>query len=332
MPPGNDETLAALIIENALEYAIFTLDPEGVIMTWSRGAERIFGYSLAEAVGMNFRLLFVEADVAAGAERLELQTARDLGRAEDTRWHTRKDGERFWANGVTMTLAPPGPAGFLKITRDETATKLAEDQRVMLLNELNHRIKNTLSTVQSITEQTLRGRGVDPAIRHDLTDRLKALSEAHNVLVDENWAGANLGDIIRAALAPHERPDRRAFEIDGPAVRLSPHQAVSVSLVLHELATNAVKYGALSVPTGGISVSWNAAVDGMGARYATLLWQEHGGPPVVPPSRRGFGTRLVERSFGSEGGGRARVEYLPEGARCVIGLTLSSPEETPLRL
>lgn len=323
-----DPSLAAAIVEGATDYAIFTLDFAGRITSWSTGAERMLGYSADEAIGMDFAVLFAEPDRAAGRPAEELERTIRSGRAEDTRWHVRKNGQAFWANGVTMRLA--GAPFLVKVMRDETAAKLAEDQRVLLLNELNHRIKNTLATVQSIVEQTLRAAQVDAAVRETLTERLVALSEAHNVLVAESWAGADLATILDRALAPHQRSDGLPFQLRGPAVRLSPQQAVSMSLVVHELTTNAIKYGALSVPAGQVTVTWNLAYDEQGARHLVLLWRESGGPAVRPPTRRGFGSRLIDRSFDQSGGGRARLLYEPDGLRCILELTLSAADELPI--
>lgn len=318
--------LAAVIVENATEYAILTLDRGGRITSWSPGAEHILGYAAQEALGQDFGILFLDADRAANAPAAELKRALEEGRAEDTRWHRRKDGQIFWANGMTMRVRA-GDA-LVKVMRDETAAKLAEDQRVLLLNELNHRIKNTLATVQAIVEQTLRGSQAAAAVRESLIDRLVALSEAHNVLVDESWAGADLMAIVRRALGPHD-VDNARFTLEGPAVRLSPQQAVSMSLVLHELATNALKYGALSVAGGRVSITWNIAHSSHGVRHLTLLWRESGGPAVTQPSRQGFGTRLIERSFAS-GGGRAELVFDPEGLRWILETPLSAAEEIPM--
>ena len=329
MSAEHEARLANLIIENALGYAIFTMDLDGTVTSWSRGAEEILGYGRQEAIGLSFSDLFTASDREAGADRAELDNAKTLGRAEDTRWHLRKDGSRFWGNGMTMGIFAPELTGLMKILRDETPAKLAEDQRVLLLNELNHRIKNTLSTVQSITEQTLRAASVDPKIRKDLTDRLMAVSDAHNVLVDESWAGADLGTIVRQALAPHDHRQNGRFEIDGPLVWLSPQQAVAMALALHELATNALKYGALSTEKGQVEVTWNLAHNQLGARQISLLWRELGGPPVTPPQHTGFGTRLIARTFGQENGGHARIDYLPQGVQCVMQLELSVSGEEP---
>ena len=329
MSAEHDARLAKLIIENALGYAIFTMDLEGRVTSWSRGAEAVLGYSREEAIGMSFGELFTIPDRETGADSKELENAKQMGRAEDTRWHLRKDGARFWGNGMTMAIFEPELTGLMKILRDETPAKLAEDQRVLLLNELNHRIKNTLATVQSITEQTLRAAKVDPAVRNDLTNRLMAVSDAHNVLVHESWAGADLGAIVRQALAPHDHKHISRFRIDGPLVWLSPQQAVAMALALHELATNALKYGALSAASGQVEIAWNLSHNQLGARQISLLWRELGGPLVTPPARTGFGTRLIARTFGQESGGQARIDYLPQGVQCAMQLPLSVSGEEP---
>jgi PAS domain S-box-containing protein len=322
--------LASLILDNALEYAIFTIGFDGRITSWNPGARRIFGYSTEEAIGLDFAILFTAPDVSANVPGLEIERARRDGRAEDSRWHLRQNGERFWANGVTMSIQRSETQVLLKITRDETATKLADEQRVVLLNELNHRIKNTLATVQSIVANTLRANHVDPTVSRNLTGRLIALSEAHNVLVQESWAGADLMTIVEGALRPFTRANHDVFELDGPPTRLSAMQAVAMALVLHELATNAVKYGSLKDESGVVIVTWNQAIDSVGGRHLTLLWEERGGPPVTIPDHGGFGSRLISRSFGNESGGRAHVEFAPDGVRCVVELPLSTESEIPM--
>jgi two-component sensor histidine kinase len=175
----------------------------------------------------------------------------------------------------------------------------------------------------------LRSNGVPTEVRNVLTERIITLSQAHNVLVEQNWAGAELREIVRRALAAHEQSGRTPFRIDGPPVRLSPAQAVAVALALHELATNALKYGALSTLAGEVEVGWNLSYDEGGARRLVLAWRESGGPPVEKPTRQGFGTRLIARSFEHEGG-RATLDYAPGGLRCVIELQLSAAVETPM--
>jgi PAS domain S-box-containing protein len=318
-----DPGLAQRVVDNARAYAIFTLDFNGVITSWGPGAQAVLGYEAEEAIGQPFTILFLAPDQAAQSDRIELEKAISTGTAEDTRWHLRKNGERFWANGMTMRMqdAP----GLVKIMRDETRSKLAEDQRVLLLNELNHRIKNTFATVQSIVDQTLRSHGVGMEIRRSLTDRLMALAQAHDALLHESWASADLKAIVATVITPH---DPRRFTVDGPVVQLSPGQAVSMSLVLHELTTNAIKYGALSATGGSVKLSWNNSYNEQGGRNLTLLWEETGGPPVAPPKRAGFGSRLISRSF-ENSGGRATSEFAPDGLRCLIEAPLSAAEELP---
>ena len=326
----HDPRLASLIIESATEYAIFTMDFAGTITAWSHGAERVLGYTAAEAAGMNASALFPPTDVAAEAIRQDIAKARAEGWTEDRRWQVRKGGEWFWANGVTSLIRDPGLPGVLKIMRDETRAKLAEEQRVMLLNELNHRIKNMLATVQSIAEQTLRAEAVEPSAREVLAHRLVALAEAHDVLMAENWAGADLRTIVTTALCAHRHGKEPRIALDGPPIRLSPNQAVTVTLALHELATNAIKYGALKSQSGRVQLTWTLSHDTADERYMTLLWAENGGPTVAPPARKGFGSRLIERLFNEHVGGRAHFEYRPEGLRCDLELRLSATESVPI--
>jgi two-component sensor histidine kinase len=197
-----------------------------------------------------------------------------------------------------------------------------------LLHELNHRIKNTLATVQSIVDQSLRGSDVPGAVRHTLTERLRAISEAHNVLVHQSWAGADLHAIVNATMAAFDTDEAR-FIAEGPSVRLAPNQAVSISLALHELATNAVKYGSLGPAGGEVRLTWNLSQNGLGQRHLNLLWEEHGGPPVRPSGRRGFGTRLLERAFRDDNASTS-LEMAPGGVRCSIAIELIDGPEEPL--
>nr|WP_276611511.1 HWE histidine kinase domain-containing protein [Caulobacter sp. 602-2] len=327
-PVLTDPALAALIIENARDFAILTLTPDGMITSWSPGAERITGYTPRAAIGQSVDILLTAPDLAAGAGALEISTAFNRGRAEDSRWHVRRDKEWFWANGVMVPFQHAGECALLKIMRDETPAKLAAEHRILLLNELNHRIKNTLATVQSVTEQTLRAGGVAASTRQSLTGRLMALSKVHDVLTQESWASADLAEVVGKAVAPFQVAEP-VIGISGPPVRLSPNLAVAISLALHELATNANKFGALNRPGGRVEVSWTDAHDGVGQRFLNFLWRESGGPPVSPPERRGFGARLLSRVF-ADARGEARLDFAASGVCCVITLPLSEDGETPI--
>jgi len=196
------------------------------------------------------------------------------------------------------------------VTRQESD----QEHLRLMVNELNHRVKNTLATVQSIVAQTLRGEEVPSRIRETLTSRILALSKAHDVLTDEQWAGANLREIAQQAALPFRSGigDGR-LKLDGPEVRLPPKMAIAVALAFHELATNAVKYGALSVPEGRIEFTWRLEGDEL-----HIIWQESGGPTVSPPTRRGFGTRLMERGLAADLQGSVQIAYPPTGVVCRI--------------
>jgi PAS domain S-box-containing protein len=197
---------------------------------------------------------------------------------------------------------------------DISERKRGEEQRRLLIHELNHRVKNTLATVQSIALQTLGGASSMEEASEALTDRLVALARAHDLLTRENWEGAALSDVVTSVTQPHSGP---RFTIGGPPVWLSPNLLVSIAIALHELATNAAKYGALSVPSGTVAVSWEVEKAGENA-LLRLKWVERGGPPVAAPTRRGFGSRLIERILSDQPEGKTTVDYAPEGVTCVM--------------
>jgi two-component sensor histidine kinase len=176
-----------------------------------------------------------------------------------------------------------------------------------------------LATVQSIALHTLRGAGSMEEARKALTDRLIALAKVHDVLTRESWEGAELYDLIAGVTSPHAGGNR--FVINGPPVWLTPALSLSIALALHELVTNAVKYGALSAECGSVTISWEVT-DPHGHPRLTLRWVERGGPPVRTPTRLGFGSRLIERSLSAESG-TATIDYASEGLVCLM--------ETPLR-
>jgi PAS domain S-box-containing protein len=195
-----------------------------------------------------------------------------------------------------------------------TDRKRAELHRQLLVNELNHRVKNTLAIVQGIAQQSFKDDRVPAELRRAFEGRLAALAAAHNLLTRENWEAAPLRRIVEDAVRPF---GLERFAIDGPELRLAPKPAVSIALALHELATNAAKYGALSSDAGRVTVGWHVD-NGAGDATFALLWQERDGPPVAPPKRRGFGSRLIERGLAAELEGEARVDYEPQGVRCSI--------------
>ncbi len=201
-------------------------------------------------------------------------------------------------------------------TEDVHERKLAEERQRLLINELNHRVKNTLASVQAIAFQTLKRDLSLPEARARFEARLIALSRAHNLLTDQNWTGAALSHVIASAVA-HLAPER--VEANGPPIWLAPRAALALALALHELGTNAAKYGALSVEEGMVRVTWDCEGD-----HIHLEWKEQGGPPVEPPARSGFGSRLIERGISADLGGTALLHFEPDGLRCVVEASLAA--------
>jgi two-component sensor histidine kinase len=192
---------------------------------------------------------------------------------------------------------------------------------------MNHRVKNVLAMVQAIGARTLRESGSLESFEAAFNGRLIAVAQAHNLLVDGGWAGADVGMLIDRILAPYRRKGRDPITIDGPSISLPPQKGVALTMILHELATNAAKYGALSAPTGRLEVTWR--VDGNSRGDLRLRWIESGGPPAEPPSRRGFGLDLIERSTAYELNGLAAMDFLEMGLQVELVFPLPAEPDRP---
>jgi PAS domain S-box-containing protein len=310
------------ILDSSTEFAIILTDTRGRITIWNEGAHRIMGWTSEEMVGQGLHRIFTPEDVAAGVPEREMGLALEGGRSPDERWHARKDGSRFWASGILNPLkGDTGEVlGFVKIVRDLTERREAEERRKLLVSELQHRIKNTLAMVHSIALQTMRGDTDIDHARTAFTARLMALANAHDVLTEVSWTAAPIRDIIQRVLLPHVSPDSERIDLSGPLeVRLGARTALALSLTLNELITNAVKYGAFSNDAGRISIDWHVVTDSTG-EHLKLRWRERGGPPVSAPAKKGFGSRLIEAGFGSSGS--STLTYEPDGVVCEIETTL----------
>ncbi|MBB3018618.1 PAS domain S-box-containing protein [Microvirga lupini] len=238
----------------------------------------------------------------------------------ETRWHRIITTPRRLENGAIVWDG---------IQIDITEHKRSEEHLRLLLNELNHRVKNTLATIQSLASQSFRVRGATaagdlPALYATFEARLHALARGHDILTRENWEGAGLVEIVTQAFAPYRdlSEDRGRLRFEGPDLRVTPAMALSLSMAMHELCTNAAKYGALGVPEGQVLVSWSAQESASGPRLV-MRWEEHGGPLVAPPSRKGFGSRLIQDGLARELNGEVRLTYQPEGVVCTIDVPLS---------
>jgi two-component sensor histidine kinase len=201
------------------------------------------------------------------------------------------------------------------------ATTIARGEMLhdLLVEELNHRVKNTLAILQSIATQTFRS--ASRAEREKFEGRLGALAEAHNLLSQEKWQGSDLRDVVGRVLQPYLLSNPERIRMAGPAVPLSPRLAVVLSMIVHEIATNAAKYGALSNETGTVTLDWEIGAAHAG-RELRMIWTEAGGPHVVAPIQRGFGSRLIERSARDQLGGQATVDFLPRGVVCTVTCAL----------
>jgi two-component sensor histidine kinase len=193
----------------------------------------------------------------------------------------------------------------------------AEEHQKRLINELNHRVKNTLAIVQSLAMQSFRKSPTPADGLTAFTARLAALSAAHNLLTRANWEAASLDDVLRAGIEATAGFHRGRFRMSGPAVTLQPQVATSVAMLVHELSTNALRYGALASSDGWVDIRWSIAANGMGRELA-FDWSEQGGPRIEAPVRRGFGTRLIERGFASDKASSVSMTFPPSGLQCRI--------------
>jgi two-component sensor histidine kinase len=248
---------------------------------------------------------------------------------------TAKGNPRYWDVQVSPIFGADGkPAHILSISRDITPEKRAETElaeafqrQQMLTAELQHRIKNTLAMVSAIANQTMRGHDVEAA-RKAFTARMITLAHAHDILVKTSWITAPIKQVIEGALAPH-RTGQDRFEVSGPELLLQPKPALAIALAVHELATNAMKYGALSKDGGRVRVRWSTNIrDGIPG--FDFDWNETGGPPVVTPepSQKGFGTRLIERMLKNDVGGDVRLNFAPDGVSCEVRAPLNNLVES----
>lgn len=309
-----------IMAENA-PVNLWMSDPEGRIVYLNRqqrafwgAAEDLAGFKWAERVLDEDRdALYADYDLALESRSSFTVEARYWRFDGEVRTLRTEAGPRFDADGNFL--------GMIGVNIDTTEERRAALHQRLLTNELNHRVKNTLATVQSLAAQTLRAYGNPDEARAMLEGRLLALSAAHNILNRENWEAADLADVVGEATRAFDTPGGGRFEVSGPPARLSPQVALAAAMALHELATNSVKYGALSQDSGVVSVGWTAD---SGDEAMTLTWREVGGPPVQPPIREGFGSRLLA-GLAAELGAAAAVEFRPEGLTCRLRIPVTGP-------
>jgi PAS domain S-box-containing protein len=281
------------------------------------------GYAPDELRTMTFFDITHPADIEEDRRLFEEQWSGERDGYTIEKRYVRKDGAIIWVEiAASLVRDQHGTDPFaIRIQRDITDRKRSEEQQRLLLNELNHRVKNTLAVVQGLSHQTFHAAGVSPELLRTFDGRLRALAAAHNLLMKHTWEPTPILETAESALQPFRTSDAR-ISLDGPPILLTPSATVTLTLALHELATNAAKYGALSNDGGKVEVRWSLRSD-----ILTLVWSESGGPAVVKPLETGFGTRLLERAVARDLHATVRVDFDPAGLVCTISAAL--PRITP---
>ena len=312
-----------LIVENAQDYAIFTTDPDGIVTDWRAGAVAVFGYTGEEMTGKSCNNLFVPEDREARQPERERATAAEQGKASDVRWHLRKDGSRVFMDGVSTALRDPDGrlVGFLKIAQDVTDRHSADERQRLLLAELQHRVRNILAMIRSVARRTAETSDTVREYAQHLEGRINAMARTQAILTRKPGSPVDLQGIVDSELLSVVAQEDKVW-CEGPEVCLEPKAAEILTLAIHELATNAVKYGAFSQPAGQLEIRWE--VEDRGAEpWLVFTWEEARVEGVLPNGREGFGTELITRRVPYELGGSGTYELRPGGIRTVI--------ECPLR-
>jgi PAS domain S-box-containing protein len=318
---GGEETALRLAsIVDSSDDAIVSKDLTGTIRSWNAGAQRLFGYTAEEVIGKSITILIPPDRINEEPGILaRIMRGERVDHYETVR--RRKDGSLI---DISLTISPlRAPDGRIigasKIARDITDRRRAQEQANLLLSEMKHRLKNSLSIVQAIASQTLGS--ITPQEQAAFAGRLQALAGAQDLLTLKNLQSVPLRDVLMRALSPFQERHAERIVLDGvDDIWLDAGKVTLLSMGLHELATNAAKYGALSNDTGTVHLTWHVAPAEAGRRVQ-LTWQESGGPPVEPPSRKGFGSLLLEQALKSELG-PASLEFPREGVVCAVELTV----------
>jgi len=312
--------------ENAA-VGIAEVDREGRFISVNETRCKLTGHTREELIGRHFAHASEAGSLDHDLELFAKQVAGELDTYTTESQFRRKDGSSGWAR-ITSTALRDASGGFLyavRVVEDVTERRAADRRQKLLIDELNHRVKNTLATVQSLAWQSNRS-GTSPQVAQErFQERLLALSRTHNLLNETHWEGAYLRTILETELGPYMTAPSR-IRISGPDVQLAPRQAVVLGMAFHELATNAVKYGALSTASGKVSVDWT--VDGWdSSAIMTVDWCELDGPVVEREPSPGFGSRLLRQTITRELAGQLDMRFEREGACCTIKIPIGLPDQ-----
>lgn len=306
---------AAAAVINSSHDAIVTKDLNGIITSWNAGAEHLFGYKPEEAIGRPVTILIPTDHDNEEPEILDrVRRGERIDHYETVR--VRKDGTRL---DISLTVSPIRDStgkiiGASKIGRDITERKRMEAHVSMLVGETEHRTKNILAIVQAAVHLSHAETVAD--FKKAVEGRIQAIANVHRLFAASRWAGAELHQMITQEVAAYRRGDGSRILIDGPELLLEPNAAQTLAVIIHELATNAAKYGALSENTGNVAVKW-ASQD----KSLILSWTESRGPPVTAPSREGFGTRVMTRMV-QQANGEIHLDWRPEGLACKVTIPI----------
>jgi len=313
------ETRLRAVVDNAAD-GIITINARGLMEAVNPEATRLFGYRQDELIGQNVRILMPASNSARYDEYLAryLRTgeARILGIGRELTGR-RRDGSEFPLSLSIGEFSLEGERYFTGIVRDITERKRAEERQRLLTAEVDHRAKNLLASIQAMVLLTKRDTVSVADFTRTLVGRLHAMARAHDLLARDKWTGASLHDIIQNEFQAYAGADGARVSVVGEDTRLSARAAQTLSLALHELATNAAKHGALSVPGGRVAL--HSAIE---RQELQLSWVESGGPEVTPPADRGFGAVIIERSIAHELGGSVRLDFERSGLRCHLRIPL----------
>jgi two-component system CheB/CheR fusion protein len=304
---------------------IFIWDFDNGVIEWNRGSEQLYGYSRDEALGKTKNELLETSIPGSSFDELKQELLERGSWTGELKQRT-KDGRPLTVESRIELVLLGDRRLVLETTRDITERKAWESRQKLLLSELTHRVKNTLTVVQSMAHHTLRSSRSSEDFVESFDGRLSALASAHKLLVESQWQGAELGALARNQLEPYMTKNIARLRIEGEPVTLPPDLATPFGLVLHELATNAAKHGSLSDQKGTVELGWRLN-SGNAQRLLTVMWREREGPPVAEPEATGFGTALIEKGLPDA---KVRHEFRPEGVTCTIELPLPEAAESGL--
>ncbi len=319
-----EQRLAATYEHAAI--GISEISPDGHFLRVNEAICAITGFSREHLLANKLFTHTHPDDADPDREGFRKQVAGELEFYSVEKRFIRKDNRVIWLSVRSSPVRDEGDKlrYVVRVVQDITERKAAEQRQKLLMDELNHRVKNTLATVQSLASQTARGAHTPAAFREQFEGRLIALSKAHDQLTIHHWESADLRELLSGSLAPYAGAGSERVVLRGEDVILRPRAVLTLAMAVHELTTNAAKYGALSVPGGRIEINWQPVRAENGRSMLRISWIEQGGPSVAEPEQRGFGSKLIEGSVAAELGGTARLGFEAQGLRCEIIIPLET--------